>query len=205
MLTVVAIYLSASAAVMFLVSPEQLARSTAPFSDAARAFGPWGGHFVAAGALVATAGTLNGLIFSCGQMPMAIALDKLAPSWLAATTKGGAPHLSLWLSSALASVFLLLNYSRGFIGAFTFLLMMATALGLIYYFVVSLAELRHSWKSAFSWAAVAMIAIVYSLFAAFGSGLEVLLWGLVLMAVGVPLYFICKQRETPAAAASRPS
>lgn len=205
MLTVVVIYLSASAAVMFLVSPEQLAQSTAPFADAARAFGPWGGHFIAAGALIATAGTLNGLIFSCGQMPMAIALDKLAPSWLAATTKGGAPHLSLWLSSGLASVFLLLNYSRGFIGAFTFLLMMATALGLIYYFVVALIELRHSWKSAFGWVAIALIAMAYSLFAAFGSGLEVLMWGIALMLVGVPLYFVCKQRQTPGTAPSHPS
>jgi basic amino acid/polyamine antiporter, APA family len=190
MLTVVAIYLSATAAVMYLVPAPQLAQSTAPFADAARALGAWGPNFIAAGALIATAGTLNGLIFTCGQMPMAVALDKLAPSWLAATTKGGSPHLSLILSSALASLLLMLNFSRGFIGAFTFLLMMATALGLIYYVVVSLAELRHSWRSATGWAAIAVIGIIYSLFAAFGSGLEVLFWGIVLMIAGVPLYFL---------------
>jgi APA family basic amino acid/polyamine antiporter len=154
--------------------------------------------------LVATAGTLNGLIFSCGQMPMAVALDKLAPSWLAATTKGGTPHLALLLSAALASLLLIANYSRGFIGAFTFLLMMATALGLIYYVVVSLAELRHSWNSALGWSAIAIIGIVYSLFAAFGSGLEVLMWGVVLMLAGVPLFFIFRARGG-ALAASPPS
>lgn len=193
MLTVVVIYLSATAAVMLLVPPQQLAQSTAPFSDAARAFGPWGPNFIAAGALIATAGTLNGLIFACGQMPMAVALDKLAPTWLAATTKGGAPHLSLLLSSTLSGLLLLANYSRGFIGAFTFLLMMATALSLFYYVVVSLAELRHSVRSAPAWAAIAVIGLLYSLFAAFGSGLEVLFWGVVLMAVGVPLYLLFKR------------
>ena len=91
-LAVTAIYLSATTAVMLLVPPETLATSTAPFADAARGFGPWGAHFIAAGAMVATAGTLNGIIFTCGQMPMAVALDGLAPRWLAATNSGGAPH-----------------------------------------------------------------------------------------------------------------
>jgi basic amino acid/polyamine antiporter, APA family len=193
MVTVVVIYLSATAAVMLIVPAAQLAQSTAPFADAARAFGVWGPNFIAAGALVATAGTINGMIFTCGQMPMAIAQDKLAPSWLAATTKTGTPHLALILSATIASALLLLNYSRGFIGAFTFLLMMATALGLIYYIAVSLAELRHSWRSAWGWAAIAVIGMIYSLFAAFGSGLEVLFWGVVLMLAGVPLYFVCRR------------
>jgi len=204
MIAVVVIYLSATAAVMLLVPPGQLVQSTAPFADAARAFGAWGPNFIALGALIATAGTLNGLIFTCGQMPMAVALDKLAPSWLATTNKGGTPHLALLLSSALASLLLILNYSRGFISAFTFLLMMATALGLIYYIVVSLAELRHSWKSARGWATIAMVGIVYSLFAAFGSGLEVLAWGVVLMLAGVPLYFLFRGKRAPAVL-TRPS
>lgn len=204
MITVVIIYLSATAAVMLLVPSQQLAQSTAPFADAARALGAWGPNFIAAGALVATAGTLNGLIFTCGQMPMAVALDKLAPSWLAATTKTGTPHLALLLSAALSSALLLLNYSRGLIGAFTFMLMMATALGLIYYVVVSLAELRYSARKALGWAAIAAIGIFYSLFAALGSGLEVLFWGVVMMLAGVPLYFLFRPRGG-AIAASPPS
>lgn len=197
MITVVIIYLAATAAVMALVPAAQLAESTAPFADAARALGGWGPNFIALGALIATAGTLNGLIFSCGQMPMAVAQDKLAPRWLAAVSKGGTPHNAVIASSTLASILLLLNYSRGFIGAFTFLLMMATALGLIYYVVVSVAELRHSRRSAPAWAAVALVAILYSLFAALGSGREVLFWGVVMMLAGAPLYFLW--RPKPAA------
>lgn len=196
MLTVVVIYLCASAAVMLLVPAAQLAQSTAPFADAARAFGPWGPNVIAAGALVATAGTINGLIFSCGQMPMAVAADKLAPAWLAHTTKRGTPHLALILSAVLGSLMLALNYARGFLDAFEFLLKMATSLGLIYYVVVALAELRHSWRSAKGWASVAVIGIAYSLFAAFGSGLEVLFWGVALMAAGVPLYFLFRRDVT---------
>lgn len=202
MLTVVVIYLAASFAVMLLVPPAQLAQSTAPFADAARALGAWGPNFIAAGALIATAGTLNGLIFTTGQMPMAVAADGLAPAWLTRLSRGGAPHWALILSSSLASLLLLLNYSRGFIGAFKFLLMMATALSLIYYVVVSIIELRHSWRSATGWAAIAVVGCAYSLFAAFGSGLEVLFWGVTLMLAGVPLYLALKPR---AGAVTRPS
>lgn len=204
MITVVIIYLAASAALMLLLPHTQLIQSTAPFADAARAFGPWGPNVIAAGALVATAGTINGLIFSCGQMPMAIAGDKLAPRWLAATTKRDTPYVALIVSSALGAAMLVLNYARGFLDAFEFLLKMATSLGLIYYVVVSLAELRHSARSAKGWAGIAVVAIAYSLFAAFGSGLEVLLWGVVLMAAGVPLYFVFKRNAAPDAA-TRPS
>ena len=74
--------------------------------------------------------------------------------------------------------------------------MMATALGLVYYVVVSLAELKHSARSAPAWAAVAVVGLVYSLFAAFGSGLEVLFWGCVVMALGVPLFYLFRGRAT---------
>ncbi|MEZ5994658.1 MAG: amino acid permease [Hyphomonadaceae bacterium] len=206
MVFVTAIYLCATAAVMTLVPSDQLARSTAPFADAARAFGPWGAPFISLGALIATAGTLNGLIFTAGQMPMAVALDNHAPKWLAASNKGGAPYLALLLSSGVACILLLANYSRGFIGAFQFLLTMSTSLSLIYYFVVALAELRHSWKSARSWAAVAVIGGAYSLFAILGSGLEVAMWGGVLMAASVPLYFLCRRpRSASTGPLTRPS
>lgn len=192
------VYLSATAAVMLLVPANQLASSTAPFADAARAFGPWGPPLVSIGALVATAGTINGLIFTTGQMPMAVALDRHAPAWLATTNKGGAPYLALLLSSALGALLLVANYSRGFIGAFEFLLKMSTSLGLIYYFVCSLAELRHDWRSARAWASVAIIGLAYSVFAMFGSGLEVLFWGFVLAAASAPFYFLCRQTHKAA-------
>ncbi|MEQ1494069.1 MAG: hypothetical protein ABL932_26365, partial [Terricaulis sp.] len=195
------IYLSATVAVMLLVPPAQLMQSTAPFSDAARALGPWGPGLIAAGALVATAGTINGLIFTCGQMPLAVAADKLAPSWLAAMSKHGTPHLALLLSSALGIVLLVLTNTRGLMGSFQFMLTIATSLGLFYYVVVSLAELRHSTRaSAFAGIGASIIGIAYSIFAAFGSGLEVLLWCIVLMAAGVPLYFVFRRQGVVATA-----
>lgn len=195
-LTVTVIYLAATAAVMLLVPPDVLANSTSPFADAARGLGAWGPALVAAGALVATAGTANGLIFCSGQLPMAAALDNLAPRFLGLTDKGGAPYAALILSGVLTSVLLVANYSRGFVGAFTFLIMLSTLGTLVPYLLSAIAELRHSWRSARGWAGVALLAIAYSAFAIIGSGREALLWGAVLFASGVPVYYLLQRKPT---------
>ncbi|MBL8538420.1 MAG: amino acid permease [Hyphomonadaceae bacterium] len=192
MLFVTFVYLAATTAVMLLVPAQTLAQSSAPFAEAARAFGPWGAPFIALGALIATGGTLNGLIFTTGQMPMAVALDRHAPRWLATTNAGGAPYLALLLSSGIGALLLIANYTRGFIGAFEFLLKMATSLSLIYYFVCALAELKYSWRKSGVWGVAALAGLAYAAFAMLGSGLEVLGWGLALMTASVPLYFLLR-------------
>lgn len=201
------LYLTASFAVMLLVPPDTLSQSQAPFAEAGRVLGPWGASLIAVGALIVTAGTLNSCIFTAGQMPMAVAEDGRAPRWMAKLNAGGAPYLSLLLSSALASILLLLNYSRGLVSAYTFLLTMTTATSLVYYFFCALAELKHSWGKAKVWTiVVALFACAYALFAILGSGPEVLLWGSVLMAAGVPVYIMLRPRKAAAAvAATRPS
>lgn len=202
MVTVTSIYLAASLAVMLLVPADILVTSTAPFADAARVFGAWGPLLIGAGALIATAGTLNGMIFVCGQTPMAVALTGMAPRALALTNSGGAPQTALLASSLLGSALLVLNYSRGLVGAFTFLLMMSTATVLVPYLVSALAELRYSWKSARAWALIALLAAAYSLFAIIGSGLEVLAWGALLTLLGAPLYLLLRRGKRVAGAAS---
>jgi len=107
-------------------------------------------------------------------------------------------------SSALATALLLLNYSRGLVGAFSFLIMMTTAASLVCYFACALAELKHSWRSAYAWAAIAVIAALYSAFAIVGAGQESLIWGGVLVALGVPVHFLGRSSGSPAPAATVP-
>jgi len=193
MVTVAAVYLAATVAVMLIVPAGALTHSTAPFADAARTLGPWGPQLIAGGALIAMAGTLNGVLFCCGQLPMAVAIDRLAPAVLARTNRGASPYVSLLLSAILGSILLLANYTRGLVGAYTFLVTMSTMISLLPYFFSALAELRHSWRSARGWAAVAIFAAGYSLFAMFGSGWDVLWQGAVLIVAGMPIYYIFRR------------
>ncbi len=193
-LVVAFIYIASSYAVMRLVPAEALAQSTAPFADAAQRFGPWGPKLIAAGALISTAGAINGTIFVAGQMPMAVAIDGLAPKVFAQRTKSGAPALAIIIASALGSVLLLMNYTRGLVGAFSFLAMMSTLAILLPLFVSAAAELKHSWKNARSWTVLALLALVYSGFAILGSGFSILFWGGLFMALGAPVYFLVRER-----------
>lgn len=201
-ITVTFVYLASTAAVMMLVPAEVLAHSTSPFADAARGLGAWGPTLIAAGALVSTIGSINGNIFGSGQLPMAVALDKMAPSMLGLTNRGGAPYVSLIIAATIASIFLVTNYSRGLMGAFTFLVMISTVATLVTYFFSAAAELRHSWRSARGWAGVALLAALYALFAIIGSGLEVMVWGTLMFLSGVPVYYLARRRPVAAAPAT---
>ena len=203
--TVALVYIASTAAVMLLVPAEQLVTSTSPFADAAQRLGPWARPLVAIGALISTAGALNGVIFLSGQLPMAVALDRLAPKLFASQNAGGAPKWSLLISLILGSLLLVTNYSRGLVGAFTFLLMMSTLALLMPLLVSAIAEVRHSWMSARAWGIIALLAALYSCFAIFGSGLEVLFWGMVLMIIGLPVYYLGRQGKAGKVSPSAPA
>lgn len=199
-ITVALIYLASSFAVMLLVPAETLAVSTAPFAEAARGLGAWGPVLVAAGALISTAGSLNGSIFAGAQIPMAVARDNLAPRILAQTNAGGAPTAALLAGATLGSILLTLNYTRGLVGAFTFLIMLSTLAALVPLLLCVIADLRRSWTSARGWAAIAVLGGLYTIFAIIGSGLEIIGWTIVLFAAGAPLYWF--NRRSIAAPAS---
>lgn len=188
------VYIGSTFAVMALVPAETLVNSTSPFAEAAARLGSWGAPLVAIGALVSTAGSLNGNIFTSGQLPMSVANDGLAPAWLAKRNSGLAPYHALLISSVIGSVLLVANYSRGLVGAFTFLLMMSTVCTLMPLLVSALAELKHSWRSAHAWAVIAVVGAIYAIFAILGSGLEVLAWGGVLLALGVPVFYLGRRK-----------
>ena len=191
-LTVTFVYIASTLAVMLLVPAETLVGSTSPFAEAARGLGAWGPAMVAVGAMISTAGALNGTIFIAGQLPMAVALDGLAPKALKQRNSGGTQSLSLLMGSALASLLLLANYTQGLVEVFTFLIMMSTATILVPLFVSALAEFRVSWASQKAWAGLAGLALLYTVFTIFGSGLSVLAWGCLLFAMGIPVYYFGK-------------
>jgi basic amino acid/polyamine antiporter, APA family len=197
---VTVIYISATAAVMLLVPTDILSQSASPFAEAARGLGAWGPPLVAAGALVATAGTMNGVIFVSGQIPMAVALDGLAPRAFAGMNAGGSPAFALIVSVVLGSLLLAANYTRGIVGAFTFLLMMSTLAQLVPLLVSTAAEFHQSRKLSTAWALVALLAGAYCLIAVFGSGLEVVAWGVVLLLAGLPFYYLGRARAARVAA-----
>jgi APA family basic amino acid/polyamine antiporter len=104
------VYVLAVTAVQGIIPAAALAKSAAPFADAAaRMFGPWAGQAVAAGAAIATFGALAGWVLMQGQIPMAAARDGLLPAPLARLNRRGAPAIGLVVSSVLVTLLLLVE------------------------------------------------------------------------------------------------
>ncbi len=151
---------------------------------------------IAIGALVATAGSLNGNIFLSGQMTAAVASDGLAPAGLAKKNAGHAPVRALVTSSCFATLLLMFNYSDGLVSTFTFLISISTLATLMPYALSALAELKHTRRSIGPWVIIVVLALAYTLIAMAGAGIKTLLWGVLLIIAGLPVYFWSRRSQS---------
>jgi APA family basic amino acid/polyamine antiporter len=202
-MVVAVVYLAGTAAVMGVLRPGVLARSGAPFADAAAVlWGPWAARAVAAGAVISCFGALNGWILLQGQLPLAAAGDGVLPRLFGRRSARGTPAAGLVLSSALVSLFVATSYSRGLVVEFTFIILLATLATLVPYLFSTLAYVVAGLRRRDPFAtrppakrlAVALLAFGYSLWAVVGIGGEALLWGTLLFLAGVPVYLRTARR-----------
>jgi basic amino acid/polyamine antiporter, APA family len=184
----------ACTAVLGVLPAAQLKESAAPMADAARAlWGPGAAIGVAALAAVSCFGALNGWILLSAQIPLAAARDGLFPPAFERLNAGGTPAFGAIVSSVLASVLVVSNYTRSLVHLFTFSILLSTAATLLPYVASSAAWLVRGERGRM----VALFALLYSLYALVGTGRESLLWGGVLVAAGLPLH-LWWRRQAPA-------
>ncbi len=192
-----AVYILGTVAVMGLIPLAELGQSTAPFADAAQAmFGGWAGYLIAGGAVISTFGALNGWTLILGQVPAAAARDGLFPAIFARPSRAGTPAAGMVISSVLVTILMLMNFSRGLVAMFTFIILLATLCTLIPYAFCAMAELMVFVKQREQFrgerlagaTVIAALAFVYSLWAIAGSGQESVYWGLMLLLAGIPFY-----------------
>jgi hypothetical protein len=70
---------------------------------------------------------------------------------------------------------------------------MSTLCTLLPYAISAMAEIKESKKYSNLWVFLSLLAIIYICMAIFGSGVKVLIWGLVLILAGLPLYYLNKK------------
>jgi basic amino acid/polyamine antiporter, APA family len=195
-----AIYLLATIGVMSLLDLTRLGQSTAPFADAARQLaGDRAAALVALGAAVSCLGALNGWVLVVGQIPLAVARDGLFPRPFARLSKRGTPAFGMIVAACLATGLVAMNYSRGLVDLFTFIILLATLSTLVPYTFCSLAGIiLHRRDPRMAWSAAASVtsglAFAYALFTIGGAGTEVVFWGYLLLMSGLPLYAAVARR-----------
>jgi len=188
--------------VLFGILPNEiLINSPTPFAEAGNLIGgKYAGYFISAGAAVSAIGALNGWILITSYMPMTLAKDKLFPKILTKKNKKGFPVVSLVLGSILTSIVMSMNFNEGLVSRFEFLILLTTLSTLIPYLFVSVAYLTYYLKKKFSVnilykkQIIAILGILYSCWAIFGSGKESVFYGTILLLIGVPVYITMKKK-----------
>ena len=196
------IYILSTIVLFGIISAENLINSPAPFAEAGEIIGgKYFGFLISAGAAISAIGALNGWILITSYMPMTMANDRLFPKVFAKKNKKGFPYLSLLLGSILTSFVMTMNYTDGLVDRFEFLILLTTLSTLIPYFFVSVSyilfhvEKRLFKINSFRSVILGLFGSLYSLWAIFGSGIDSIFYGTILLIVGIPIYLILKLKN----------
>lgn len=203
------IYILISVVAMGAMGQDVLAKSDAPLADIINAStnGTWGGTFIAIGAIISTLGATSGWILTTGRSAYAAAEEKLFPPIFAHVSKKFAtPTASLIISGICANILLILNYVGSLRSAFDFMILLGTLAFLPAYSFAAAAEivLLKKFPGKFNFwnflknSFISLLAFAYSIYAIYGTGAEVVMYGFILMLVGIPfyVYMMLRQRQT---------
>lgn len=205
------IYVVACSSVIMLLPGARLAESSAPFAEVIRMF--WGDRaasLLALFAFISGFGALNGWVLIQGEMPRVLAREGVFPRVFARESKYQTPGTSLFITSGLVTVVMLMNYSSSMVTVFTFIILVSTSAYLVMYLFCSLAAFKLALQGQMGvhgrrlmvLLAVAMVAASYSVWTLYGAGPEAFWWAMALLAVGLPVYVAMKWQRRREALAS---
>lgn len=195
------LYVLGTIVVLGVVPREQLVGSTAPFADVARIlWGPWAASLVSIAVVISTIGTLNGWTLLMGQVPMAAAQDRLFPALFGRRSAQGVPAIGIVISAGFATGLVLVQAAggSGFAAIYALIIGLATLTAAIPYAFCALAGVliaaRTGGLTAPRVSVVEVVAFVFSLFVIYGCGAQAVLYGLLLLLLGIPVY-VWQRRE----------
>jgi len=200
------LYVFGTTAVMGLVPREQLIHSVAPFSDAARAiWGGWGAAVISIAVIISALGALNGWTLLMGQVPMAAARDDLFPPVFARLSQNGVPAIGIVISAIFATL-LILSQVAGPPGLKTFydlVVGLSTMAAVIPYAFCALATGLVAANVAGGGPVprlgpIEVIAFVFAIFTLYGCGAKAVLYGTIMLVLGIPVYVWQRRRASQA-------
>jgi len=200
-IVVAVVYLTSQITIMSVVDNKALQVSGAPFADAAVIlWGEWAGNFIAAGAVISCLGALNGWVLLQGQVPMSAARDKLLPRFFSDQKGDGLSIGALIFSSVIISILISANYTDGMVSLYTFAILVSTLGIFIPYLLSIFVDLKmifkHWRQQQDYWSVITSVfALVYCLWAISGIGAKATLWGVVLIASGLPVYWYMTRKK----------
>ena len=199
------LYVFGTTAVMGLVPREQLVHSVAPFSDAARVlWGPWGATTISLAVIISALGALNGWTLLMGQVPMAAARDNLFPPIFGQLSPQGVPATGIVISATLATVLVMAQVAggSGFSTIYNLIVSLSTMAAVVPYAFCALATGLVAAYAAGGGPVprltiIEVIAFIFSVFTLYGCGPDAVLYGFMMLVLGIPIYVWQRRRAQP--------
>lgn len=196
------LYVLGTISVFELVPREQLVHSVAPFSDAARTlWGPLGAKVISLAVILSAIGALNGWTLLMGQVPMAAARDGLFPPVFGKLSDRGVPAIGIAISAILATLLVLSQVTQGFASFYTLVVGLSTMAAVVPYAFCALAAGLVAAYAAGGGpvprlTVVEVIAFIFAVFTLYGCGPEPVLYGVLMLVLGIPVYVWQRRRDS---------
>lgn len=198
MLISAGLYIVISFAAMGAMNQTQLANSTAPISDIISKVLKVGNlSFISVFIAISVFGTALGWLLSTARVSQAAGEDGVFPKAFSKIhPKYGTPHVSLIIGGVLVNIILVMNFTSGLSGAYSFIVLLATLSYLPVYAFTAIAEIilmakgkrRGSVKNYSLLVIRALIAFAFCIWGIISSGATTVMYGFILMMLGVPVY-----------------
>jgi arginine:agmatine antiporter len=196
------LYILGTVVVLGVVPRELLTNSAAPFADAARMmWGSWAAVLVSIAIVISSIGALNGWTLLMGQVPMAAADDGLFPRLFGRRSANGVPALGIVISGGLATALVLIQAvgGGGFATIYALIVSLSTLTAAIPYAFCSLAGAliasRTPGTPMQGLSAIEVVAFIFAIFVIYGCGPEAVLYGLILLLLGIPVYVWLRREQ----------
>jgi amino acid transporter len=191
---------------MGLVPREQLLHSVAPFSDAARVmWGDWGAAAISIAVILSAIGALNGWTLLMGQVPMAAARDNLFPPAFGRLSGRGVPAVGIIISAVFTTLLVLSQVAGppGFKPFYELVVGLSTMAAVIPYAFCALATGLVAAHVAGKGPVprlglIEVIAFIFAVFTLYGCGAKAVLYGTIMLVLGIPVYVWQRWRASQA-------
>jgi len=189
------VYVLSSSVIMGILPNEELRTSHAPFAEAARlAIGTSGAIVISVCAVLKSLGSLGGWMLLVGQSAKAAADDGMFPRVFARLNRHGVPGHGLVIVAVLMTIVVFATMSPTVAQQFTRLVDLAVILIIVPYIYASVAvvkvifdlRLPDTTRHTYKW--IALVAVIYCLWAIIGGDPKTVVHAMVALLVSVPLY-----------------
>ena len=197
------VFLAAGTSIQMLLPAHVVATSSAPFAAAiASDWGRGAASLAALAITVSAIGCLNCLLLGTGELGYSMALRGDLPAVMARTRGANTPVVSQSVAAGLTVLLLLANGGRGTAALYTFVVLLSTAGVIVLYVVGVLAAFKST--PTIGGRAIILVALLFSVFALYGTGLEADLWCLVLLLVGLAVRAVVRHLSSRSLNGSSP-